>query len=36
MCRRFSQNFSIIGVDVRELHWLEVEGVVVESMKGIP
>ncbi len=35
-CKRFSQNFSIIGVGVRELHWLEVEGVVVESMEGIP
>jgi len=26
-CKRFSQNFSIIGVTIRELHLLEVEGV---------
>jgi hypothetical protein len=26
-CKRFSQNFSIIGVTVRELHLPEVEGV---------
>jgi hypothetical protein len=30
------QNFSIIGFAVRELHWLEVEGVVVEFMEGFP
>jgi hypothetical protein len=35
-CRRFPPNFSIIGVAVRELHWLEVEGVVVEFMEGFP
>jgi hypothetical protein len=34
--RRFSSNFSIIGVAVRELHWLEIEGVVVEFMEGFP
>jgi hypothetical protein len=28
-CRRFSQNFSIIGVVVRELHLLEVKGVEI-------
>jgi hypothetical protein len=32
-CRRFSPNFSIIGFAIRELHWLEVEGVVVEFME---
>jgi hypothetical protein len=31
-----SPNFNIIGFVVRELHWLEVEGVVVEFMEGIP
>jgi hypothetical protein len=35
-CRRFSPNFSIIEFAVRELHWLEVEGVVVEFMEGFP
>ncbi len=34
-CKRFSPNFSIIGFVVRELHWLEVEGVVVEFMERI-
>jgi len=32
----FSSNFSIIGDTVKELHWLEVEGVVVEFMEGFP
>jgi hypothetical protein len=31
-----SPNFIIIGFAVRELHWLEVEGVVVEFMEGFP
>jgi hypothetical protein len=35
-CRRFSSNFSIIGFAVRELHLLEVEGVVMEFMEGFP
>jgi hypothetical protein len=35
-CKRFSPNFSIIKVAVKELHWLEVEGVVVEFMEGFP
>ncbi len=26
-CKRFSSNFSIIGIVIRELHLLEVEGV---------
>jgi hypothetical protein len=30
------QNFSIIRFVVRELHWLEVEGVVVKFMEGFP
>jgi hypothetical protein len=34
--RRLSPNFSIIGLVVRELHLLEVEGVVVEFMEGFP
>jgi hypothetical protein len=29
-------NYGIIGFAVRELHWLEVEGVVVEFMEGFP
>ncbi len=33
-CKRFSSNFSIIGFNVRELHLLEVEGVIVEFMEG--
>jgi hypothetical protein len=28
-CKRFSQNFNIIGVVVRELHLSEVEGVEI-------
>jgi hypothetical protein len=35
-CRRFSPNFSIIGLVVRELHLSEVEGVVVEFVEGFP
>jgi hypothetical protein len=35
-CRRFSLNFSIIGLVVRELHLPEVESVVVEFMEGFP
>jgi hypothetical protein len=35
-CRRFSPNFSIINLVVRELHLPEVEGVVVEFMEGFP
>ncbi len=35
-CRKLSPNFSIIGFVVRELHWLEVKGVVVEFMEGFP
>jgi hypothetical protein len=35
-CKRFSPNFSIIGLVIRELHLLEVEGVVVEFMEGFP
>jgi hypothetical protein len=35
-CRRFSLNFSIIGLAVRELHLPEVEGVVGEFMEGFP
>jgi hypothetical protein len=35
-CRRFSPNFSIIGLAIRELHLLEVEGVVVEFKEGFP
>jgi hypothetical protein len=34
--KRFSPNLSIIGFVVRELHWLEVEGVVVEFMEIQP
>jgi hypothetical protein len=32
----FSPNFSIIEFAVRELHWLKVEGVVMEFMEGFP
>jgi hypothetical protein len=35
-CRRFSSNFSIIGLVIKELHLPEVEGVVVEFMEGFP
>jgi hypothetical protein len=35
-CRSFSPNFSIIEFAIRELHWLEEEGVVVEFMEGFP
>jgi hypothetical protein len=35
-CTRFSSNFSIIGFVVRELHLLEVKGVIVEFMEGFP
>jgi hypothetical protein len=35
-CRRFSLDFNIIGLVVRELHLSEVEGVVVEFMEGFP
>jgi hypothetical protein len=35
-CRRFSSNFNIIDLVVRELHLLEVEGVVMEFMEGFP
>jgi hypothetical protein len=35
-CRRFSPNFSIIGLAVRELHLPGVEGVVVEFTEGFP
>jgi hypothetical protein len=35
-CRRFSTNFSIIGLVVRELHLPEVKGVVVEFIEGFP
>jgi hypothetical protein len=34
--RRFSPNFSIIGLVIRELHLSKVEGVVVEFMEGFP
>jgi hypothetical protein len=35
-CRRFSPNFNIIGLVVKELHLPEVEGVIVEFMEGFP
>jgi hypothetical protein len=35
-CRRFSLNFNIIGLVVKELHLSEMEGVVVEFMEGFP
>jgi hypothetical protein len=35
-CKRFSQNFSIIGLAVRELHLPGVEGVIREFMEGFP
>jgi len=35
-CRRSSKNFSIIDFAIREVHLLEVEGVVVEFMEGFP
>jgi hypothetical protein len=35
-CKRFSPNFSIIRFAIRELHWLEIEGVVVEFIEGFP
>jgi hypothetical protein len=35
-CRRFSPNFNTIGLVVRELHLLEVVGVVVEFMESFP
>jgi hypothetical protein len=35
-CKRFSPNFNTIGLDVRELHLLEVVGVVVEFMGRFP
>jgi hypothetical protein len=35
-CKRFSLNFSIIGLAVRELHLLRIEGVVGEFMEGFP
>jgi hypothetical protein len=35
-CKKFSSNFSTIGLVVRELHLLGVEGVVGEFMEGFP
>jgi hypothetical protein len=35
-CKRFSLNFTIIGLAVKELHFSGVEGVVVEFMEGFP
>jgi hypothetical protein len=35
-CKRFSPNFNIIGLAVRELHLPEVKGVVVEFIEGLP
>jgi len=35
-CRRFSSNFNIIDLVVRELHLPKVEGVVMEFMEGFP
>ncbi len=35
-CRRFSPNFNIIGLAIRELHLLEVVGVIVEFMERFP
>jgi hypothetical protein len=35
-CKRFSPNFSIIGLAIKELHLPEVEGVIVEFMEGFP
>jgi hypothetical protein len=35
-CRKFSPNFSIIGLAVRELHLPGVKGVVGEFMEGFP
>jgi hypothetical protein len=35
-CKRFSSNFNIIGLAVKELHLPGVEGVVVEFMEGFP
>jgi hypothetical protein len=35
-CKRFSSNFSIIRFAVRELHLLEVKGVVMEFIEGFP
>jgi hypothetical protein len=35
-CRRFSSNFSIISLAVKELHLLGIEGVVGEFMEGFP
>jgi hypothetical protein len=35
-CRRFSPNFSIIDLAIRELHLLGVEGVVGEFMEIFP
>jgi hypothetical protein len=34
-CRRFSPNFRIIGLDVRKLHLLEVEGVELSICSGV-
>jgi hypothetical protein len=35
-CKRFSSNFNTIGLAVRELHLLEVVGVVMEFMERFP
>jgi hypothetical protein len=35
-CKRFSPNFSIIDLAVRELHLPGVEGVIGEFMEGFP
>jgi hypothetical protein len=35
-CKRFSPNFNTIGLAVRELHLLEVVGVVMEFMERFP
>jgi len=35
-CKRFSSNFSIIGLAVKELHLPGAEGVIGEFIEGFP